>query len=186
MATLRTARVASRLRAPIGGWFAVGVVLLVNAVFVLNNLAPYLGLNYAGAMSMYSGLAETGDNHLLMPKAPIDGAFDYVSVVQVDATRDRGVAEVRLFEQLATPDEPPPLVNLNAVRYHVRRACASEPRLRLRLKLQTQAGQQINIDNTCADPTMHRYAPVTSYAPCGNRTCRRAFERWLENDVFGN
>jgi hypothetical protein len=47
----------------IGTWFALAVVLVVDAAFLLNNLVPYLGLNYAGAKTMYSGLAPGGANH---------------------------------------------------------------------------------------------------------------------------
>ena len=36
------------------------MILVVDAAFALNNLAPYLGLNYVGAMTMYSGLAPGG------------------------------------------------------------------------------------------------------------------------------
>ena len=52
-------------------------VLLVCGAFVVNNLGPYIGINYAGAMTMYSGLAPGGDNHLFLPRIALSDAHAY-------------------------------------------------------------------------------------------------------------
>jgi hypothetical protein len=162
------------VRAGFGTCFAIATVLLVNAAFSLNNLAPYLGLDYAGAMTMYSGLVGGGDNHLLLPKFRLSDANAYVSVVRVEAARDRRTEAVRVLQRLATPDgQERPLVHLNLVRYQVSRACAAAQGVPLKLALLTETGRRLDVDDACTDPALQRYAVLSSYPVCKNRPCRR-------------
>src|SRR5687768_5775690 len=69
-----------------GGRFAFAFVLLVNAAFVLNNLAPYLGLNCVAAMTMYASLNPGADNHLVLRLLALTDAGEYVRLLVV-ATR---------------------------------------------------------------------------------------------------
>ena len=169
-----------RFGASFGTWFAIAALLLVNGAFVVNNLAPYLGLNYAGAMTMYSGLVGGGDNHLFMSKLSLSDAYAYVSVVRVSARgRARETPALELFEDLTTPDgQPRPLVQLDLVRYHASRACASAPSSSLALTLLTETGRRLELENVCAEPSMLRYAVLSSYPRCKNRWCVRVLQRW--------
>jgi hypothetical protein len=154
-------------------------MLLVNAAFVLNNLAPFLGLNYAGAMTMYSGLRPGGENHLVMPRIPLSDANAYVSILQVEAARDRGAPAMRLLQRLTTREGPErPLVHWNIVRYQASRTCGFAEGVRLKLILITEAGRQLDVDNACAEPALVRYAVLSSYPPCKNRLCERILEQW--------
>ena len=150
-------------------------------LFVLNNLAVYLGLTYFGPMTMYSGLTREGENHLLMPKIPLTEANAYVAVVRVDAERDSGVPGVQLFRRLQTRvGDRRPLIHFNVVRYQVGQACAASPGGRLALTLQTSAGRRLDVEDACAEPALRRYDLLTSYSVCKERLCRRAFAEWLE------
>ena len=173
-------------RASLGAAFAVAVILLVDGAFALNNLAPYLGLNYASAMTMYSGLRGGGDNHLFMSKIRRSEERGYVSIVHADAARDRGAPAVRLLQQLASREgEQRPLIHLNVVRYQASRACASAPGVRLELRLLTEAGRPIEVKDGCAEPAMRRYDVLSSYPPCKNLSCERVLAHWQEGVTQG-
>jgi hypothetical protein len=174
-------------RGPLGAAFAVGTLLLVIAAFVLNNLGPYLGINYAGAMTMYSGLSGGGENHLVMSKILPLGMRTYVSVVHADAAGDRGSPAVKLFRDLATSKgERRPLVHQNVVRYQASRACSAAPNVRLELRLRTEDGQTIDLKNVCAEPSWLRYDVVSSYPPCREILCRNVFEDWQQRLMATN
>jgi hypothetical protein len=170
-----------------GAWFPIAVLLLVNGAFALNNLAPYLGLNYAGAMTMYSGLGASGDDHLLMPKIRLGDADTYVSIVRATPSGgDRDTPSLRLLRTLrADAVRPRPLAHLDFVRYHVSRACGAAADVGLELVLLTEAGQRLESEDACADPAMLRYAVVTSYPRCKSAACARVLERWREEHLAG-
>ena len=137
-------------------------------------------------MTMYSGLSGGGDNHLFMPKIRLSEAHGYVSIVDVDAARDRGTPAVRLFRQLTSREgEQRPLIHLNVVRHQASRACASAPGVRLELVLLTQAGRLIDLRNACAEPALLRYDVLSSYPPCKDPACQRVFEHWQEGVAAG-
>jgi hypothetical protein len=164
-----------------GAWFAIAIILIADLAFALNNLAPYLGLDYAGAMTMYSGLAPGGANHLFMPRLPLSDADTYVAILDV-GVEDLEAPEAGLFRRLATPrDGVRPLVHLNFVRYHASRACGAAPSGRLKLALLTDAGRAIDVADACAEPALLRYAFLSSYPPCKNRPCERALRLWRED-----
>ena len=165
-----------------GAWFAGAMLAVVCGAFVLNNLAVYSGLNHVGPMTMYSGLTDDGDNHLLIPTIPLSEEHAYVAILRVEAARDRRAPAVALLNRLATREGGErPLVHFNVVRHQASRACAVAPNVRLSLTLQTSAGRTLAVENACADPTMLRPDVVTSYSVCKNRPCRRALEEWLED-----
>ena len=165
------------MRPPFGTWLALAAVLLVNGAFVLNNLAPYLGLNYAGAMTMYSGLAPSGDNHFFMPKAPLSDAASYVWIVRFAAT-DLRTPEARQFEAFTawTRQRQRP-VSLNFVRYHASLVCRSAPDALVALTLLTESQQQLAYSNVCAEPSMLRYSVLSKYPAC-QPECKDALRQW--------
>lgn len=165
------------MRPSFGTWLALAVVLLVNGAFVLNNLAPYLGLNYAGAMTMYSGLDPSGDNHFLMPKVPLSDAASYVWIVRFAAT-ELQTTEARQFEAFsAWTRQRQRSVSLNFVRYHASRVCRSAPDARVGLTLLTESQQQLAYRDVCAEPAMLRYAVLSKYPAC-QPECKDALRQW--------
>lgn len=165
--------VAERAGPSLGDRFALATVLLIGAAFVLNNLAPYLGLNYAGAMTMFSGITVTADNHLFIPKVALGGEGAYVSITDRKAQNlTRPMTET--IDRLLRSGNERPQVSINVLRYHLSRACASSPGASLSLTLVTEAGQRREHENVCAEPSMLRYDVLTSRRPCNNRACTRA------------
>lgn len=165
--------IAGGARASAGTWFALATVLLVNAAFVLNNLAPYLGLNYAGAMTMFSGITVTADNHLFMPKLRLFDAGTYVTMPERKA-RDLPRSAAETIDRLLRSGNERPQLHLNVARYHFSRACASSPTAGLAVTLITDIGQRLDYDDICTEPSMLRYDVLTSRRPCNNRACTRA------------
>ena len=148
----------------LGTLVALGTVLVVNAAFAFNNLAPYLGLNHVGAMTMFSGLTETADNHFVMPKVALGDADTYVAILRA---RPRGSTPAATDQFEAFADwAGGELVSLDLLRYQVSRVCASEHAARLELAFRTQAGRRLGFEDACAEPTMQRYALLSGVADC--------------------
>ncbi len=167
---------------PAGTWVALAAVLLVNGAFVVNNLAPYLGWNYAGAMTMYSGLTAIGDNHLLMPKVPLGDADSYVRIVRFVA-RDVETPSARDFGSFASwAEQRRRLVSMNFVRYHAGRVCASAAGARAELVLQTEDRRRLAYPDVCTVPAMLRYAPLTKYPIC-QPDCKDVLRLWVLGKV---
>lgn len=157
---------AGRGRSRNGARCAFVIVLLINGAFVLNNLAPYLGLPYDGAMTMFSRLTAVADNHLFMPKIAVADADAYVKIVAVGPGNPHASA-AREFEAFADrAKRQRALVSLNFVRYHASRICRSSPDATLSLSLLTTEGEPIEPDNVCAEPSMLRYAILSGYPEC--------------------
>jgi hypothetical protein len=170
------------MRPRLGTLVAPATVLLVSGAFVLNNLAPYLGLNYAGAMTMYSGLAPAGDNHFFMPKIPLSDADNYVRIVRV-AAPNVPTAAARQFEAFgawARQRQRP--VSLNFVRYHASRICRSAPDARVELTLLTPEQERLSFQDVCAEPSMLRYAVLSKYPAC-EPECKDVLRQWALGKV---
>jgi hypothetical protein len=152
-----------------GTWIALSVVVSVNALFALNNVAPYLGLPNVGAMTMFSGLNETATNHFLMPKIPLGDADRYVLIVRArPADIDPLQAEqFRAFTRWASGD----FVSLNLVRYQSSRVCLSSPRASLELTIRTESRRQLIFEDVCSEPSMLQAALLTGGADC-KQPCR--------------
>jgi hypothetical protein len=160
-----------------GDWFAQATLLLVSAVFVLNNLAPYLGLHWAGAMTMFSGLAPTGDNHFFMPKVSLSDADDYVSITQLElrTVRTRQADNFKTFVAWAKDERR--RLHLNLVRYQISRVCQSAPGVSMQLTLQSEDGHEMSSDNACAEPAMLQYSLITEYPEC-QPDCLSVIRKW--------
>lgn len=164
-------------------WFALATVVLVNAALIVDNFAPYLGLTYAGGMTMYSGITDMFDNHLFMPKIPLSDADTYVSIIRVNAGVETPPA--RQFQAFAAwTRRERRVVNINFVRYHTSRICQSAPSAGLQLALRTEAGQRLEFDNACSEPSMLRYALLSKYPECKPR-CRGILEEWAIGKLRG-
>jgi hypothetical protein len=158
------------------------IVLLINGAFALNNLAPYLGLPYDGAMTMFSRLTAVADNHLFMPKIALSDADTYVTMVAVSPgdPHTSAARELDAFADRAKRQRA--LVSLNFVRYHASRICRSSPDATLRLSLLTRDGEPIQADNACAEPSMLRYAILSGYPEC-DPDCRRYLRSRAARDL---
>jgi hypothetical protein len=169
---------ATRVRpARWGAFFAIAVLGLVNGAFVLNNLALYLGMNYAGAMTMFSGINPTADNHFLMPKLSFTRADRYVTISRLNAGSldTQPAREFQVFASWTNRERR--LVNLNFVRYHVTRMCQSAPNATLELSLRTEAGQRLEFDNACAERSMLGYTVLSKYPEC-KPSCHGTLQEW--------
>src|SRR5918997_189769 len=133
-----------------GARFALATVLLVNAAFVWNNLAPYFGLHHVGALTMFSGLTETADNHLVMPKVPLGDADAFVTIVRAraDGAAPSATDQFRAFTAWARGRQ----VNADLLRYQISRVCASADGASLELTVQGRTGQRTTIEDACAEP----------------------------------
>jgi hypothetical protein len=159
---------------------ALSVVVLVNAAFAVNNLAPFLGLHYAGAMTMFSNQAAIDDKHLFMPKLHLSDAGVYVSILRFEP-RNLRTSAAREFGAFATwTGSTRRVVNLNFVRYHASRVCGSAPGGSVGLTLRTEAGGQMDYENVCAEPSMLRYAPLTSMSEC-RPDCWARVKQWARS-----
>jgi hypothetical protein len=126
---------------------------------------------------MFSGISETFDNHLLMPTVPLADGGTYVAIsrLSVSGLETPPASQFQAFTAWANRERR--LVNLNFVRYHANRICQSAPNATLQLGLRTEAGQRLEFDNACAEPSMLRYALFTKYPECKPR-CRGVLEEW--------
>jgi hypothetical protein len=160
-----------------GDWFARVTLLLVSAAFVLNNLAPYLGLHWAGAMTMFSGLAPSGDNHFFMPKLSLSDADDYVSITQLDLgnVSTRQADNFKTFVTWAKEERR--RLHLNLVHYQISRVCQSAPGVSMQLTLQSEDGREISFDNVCAEPAMQQYSLISEYPEC-QPDCLSVIRKW--------
>lgn len=169
---------ATRGRPPL--WnvcFAIAVLAFVNGAFVVNNLSPYFGLTYAGAITMFSGISATADNHFFMPKLPIAESDTYVAISRLD-TGSLDTLPARQFQAFAAwTNRERRLVNLNFLRYHAARICQSAPNATLQLSLRTEAGQRLEFDNACAEPKMLGYTVLSKYPEC-KPSCHSLLQEW--------
>lgn len=163
-----------------GAVFALTIVVLVNAVFVVNNLAPYLGLHYAGAMTMFSNQAAINGRHFFMPKLALSDAGVYVQIQRFEPRNVESPAASELGAFATWTGSTRRVVNLNFVRYHVSRVCESAPDARVGLTLRTEAGAQMDFENVCAEPSMLRYSPLTSMSEC-KPVCWGYVKQWARS-----
>jgi hypothetical protein len=171
------ALIVSRSRPSRGRLFACAAVLLVNGLFVLNNLAPYLGLPNVGAMTMFSRL--TDGSHFILPKVTLSDTGSYVSAVRV-AMRGPDTAETRELQAFADwAGRHGSRINLNFLRYHVDRMCRSVPDGSVSLRLLDEAGRVRSFDNVCTEPTMRNYAVLARFAEC-QPGCKGVLARWAQ------
>ena len=169
------------LRSRPGVWFAGAMVLLFNGAFLLNNLAPYLGLNYAGAMTMYSNLSPRGENHLIMPSLTLSEGGSYVRILRV-STRDLKTPAAEQFDEFADyAARRGRMVHINFLRYHAARVCESAPQATLSLTLASEQGGRMEIRNACAEPTMLSYSLLSGYPEC-RPGCDGELRKWAASN----
>ena len=168
---------ARRARPTWGSWIALMSLVLVGALFVGNNLAPYLGLPHSGPMTMYSGLSPRADNHFFMPSLPVGESGVYVTVLEtggpaLDTSPGRtfrGIGDYARRRGFA--------LSMNLVRYHAHRACLASATPQLRLSLQRDDRQRVEHDNICADPAALRYILLPGHPDCDRCDSFREFHR---------
>ena len=165
-----------------GSWFALATIVLAGSLFVLNNLGPYLGLPYSGAMTMFSGLAQGAANHFFMPHIPLGDGGTFVTVVRVDGP----AAETRpgrMFKALGdSARQRGQVLTLNVIRYHSSRACAAAERPELQLHLRTTDGRAIEYANVCEEPRELQYSMLPGVPTCGSG-CDN-FRHFARSDEF--
>jgi hypothetical protein len=119
-------------------------------------------------MTMFSGLTYRADNHFLVPKISLSDADVTFDVVRL-AGRNVDTPSGQVFKAVVDfAEEERKLLNINIVRYHASRTCASGPNPDLRLTIRTEDGRRRDYRNVCAEPSMTRYVLLTSQLPCDN------------------
>jgi len=157
------------------------VLLLVIGIFLLNNLAPYLGLQYSGAITMFSNLSATGDNHLLMPKISLSDADDYVSVERLDSSVQ--TARFRQFKAFVDwTKRRDVLINLNFLRYHLNRLCGEERDRAVSVQIVGQGGSRAVHENACDEPSLQGYFGLSSYDEC-DPECENYLRQWARGEI---
>jgi hypothetical protein len=160
-----------------GTRFACVTVLLVSALFTLNNLGPYLGLHYAGALTMFSNRAAMSNNHFFLRRVTLSEAGSYVAIARV-APRNVKSRPAREFQTFATwTNRNRRLVSLNFVRYQASRVCASSPNAGLQISLRTESGQMLQFENVCDEPEMLSYTVLSSVPEC-RPACTTFIKEW--------
>jgi hypothetical protein len=168
-----------------GASLALATIVLVNGLFVYNNLAPFFGLDFAGATTMFSALAEDFSEHLVMPYAPLKDDFAYVRIEQLGLPEAAGLPAWELGAFAAYAARTERLVNLNFLRYHLKRSCESTPGGRIRLAVRGQDGQQRRYDDVCAQPDLLWYSVLSGYREC-KPDCRGVIRRWARSGLVGS
>jgi hypothetical protein len=168
-----------------GASLALAIVVLVNGLFVYNDLAPFLGLDFAGATTMFSAMAEDFSEHLVMPHAPLKDDFAYVQIEQLGLPEAAGLPARELGVFVAYAARNRRLVNLNFLRYHLKRSCDSTPGGGIRLSLRGRDGQQLRYDDVCAQPDLLWYSVLSSYREC-KPDCRGVIRRWARSGLVGS
>jgi hypothetical protein len=164
---------------PTRGWhlYALATVLLVNALFVLNNLAPYFALHHAGAMTMYSGLSASANNHWFMPSFPLADGATYVTVARFDRRNGETRAAKELEAFVRWTRQTRRVVHLNFVRYQLSRVCGADADAEIQLAYVAEDGHRQAFENVCAEPGMLHYALLSGYTEC-KPGCRDFLQRW--------
>jgi hypothetical protein len=171
---------AEGLRNP-GAVVAPLLVIAICLAFVYNNLAPYAGLNSAGAMVMFSGLSKSFDTHLFLPRYSVTDDFEYVRVVEMSAHPPNlpAARELSAFLSALPARER---VNRNFLRYQASRICGAAPDVALRLSLRRSTGDRVEVADACGQAEWRGYAVLSGYEVClGN--CDRLLVRWARGQL---
>jgi hypothetical protein len=166
----------------LSGWFGLALIVVVSAGYAYNNLAPFLGLNYAGALNMFSGMDANSANHLLLPRLAVSHDYDFAQIAQLEPRPAEGLAAQELRLLLAVAGERG-WVNLYLVRYQTDRFCRSSADGQLLLVVRRQDGAVLQYDDACAVPAAREYALVTSYPLC-RYGCQGRLHSWARGELL--
>ena len=185
MQVCQTIETPSRARRSRGASLALAIVLLVNGLFLYNNLAPFFGLDFAGATTMFSAMAEDFGDHLLIPHTPLSDDFDYVQIEQLwlPDSAGRPARELGAFVTYAARNRR--LVNLNFIRYHLKRSCDSTPGGGIQLTMLRPNGQRLHFGDVCLRPELLWYSVLSSYREC-KPDCRGIIRRWARSGLVSS
>src|SRR5215207_957650 len=173
---------AEGLRGP-GAVVAPFIVIAICLAFAYNNLAPYVGLNSAGAMVMFSGLSNSFDTHFFLPHYSVTNDFEYVRVVEMTARPPelKAARELSAFLSALSGQER---VNRNFLRYQANRVCGAAPAAALRLRLRRSTGDLVEVEDACVQSEWRRYAVLSGYEVC-LAGCSHLLEKWAQGQLKG-
>ena len=164
-----------------GAVIAPFLVITICLAFAYNNLAPYAGLNSAGAMVMFSGLSKSFDTHLFLPRYSVTDDFEYVRVVGMTA-RPADLPAARELGAFLSALPASERVNRNFLRYQASRICGADPAAALRLSLRRPTGDRVEVADACGQAEWRGYAVLSGYEVClGN--CDRLLVRWARGQL---
>ena len=159
------------------------LVIAICLAFAYNNLAPYVGLNFAGALVMFSGLSKSFDTHFFLPYHSVTDDFEYVRVVRMTARPPelQAVRELGAFLS-ALPEKE--RVNQNFLRYQANRICGADPAAALQLRLRRSTSDRIEVVDACVQSEWRRYAVLSGYDVC-LMGCNKLLEQWARGRLKG-
>ncbi len=151
-------------------------IVVADLVYILNCLAPYLGLKFENSQAMYSQLDARARNHLLVPAQPLREA-DYIREVELEvpvALEDE-VAGLRWF--LRAANESGRSIHLPFLDHHFARICEAQPTAPIRLRYVTGDGVVTRHDDVCSNPELRDPFPIGLFPAC-DPECYGELEIW--------
>ena len=155
---------------------SLGLILLFDGLYIINCLAPYLGLKFNFSQTMYSGLLPTAENHLFFPKIPIFQYDTYASVTSIDIAGVETAHRKNFETFVESARNSGQFIHLNILKYHLDRICREE-NVSIAIEYQTYWKQRVYHSDACVTPRMRQYSSVQLYPSCWP-SCTGELARW--------
>lgn len=152
-------------------------VVVLDVLYVVNCLSPFLGLKFENSQAMYSQLDARARNHLVLPPLPVFGEPVYVRDVAIDlppALEDEGAA-LQWFTRWA--NENGRSLHLPFFDYHFARLCDASSGARIRLRYTAESGAAVVHEDVCAESELRDPFPIGLYPAC-DPECYGELEVW--------
>jgi hypothetical protein len=163
--------------------FLLGAIVTLDLLYVVNCIAPYIGLKYEFAQAMFSMLTFRADNHLFIPAVPLFDVGRFVHVSSAEATGRAEPVARKFTEFVRWADTNGRSVHINFLRYQMDRICGAAPGDRIRLKLR-EGGVERVYDNACDEPSLRgHYRPGGLYEPC-DPECNLYLRAWASGRPY--
>ncbi len=163
--------------------FLLAAIVTLDLAYVLNCLAPYVGLKYEFAQAMFSMLNFRADNHLFIPAVPLFSVGRFVNVSSAEATGRAEPAARKFTEFVHWADTNGRAVHVNFLRYQLDRICTAAPGNEIRLTLRERGGERV-YENACAEPTLRGHSrPGGMYEPC-EPECNLYLRAWASGRPY--
>jgi hypothetical protein len=163
--------------------FLLGAIVTLDLVYVLNCLAPYVGLKYEFAQAMFSMLSFRGDNHLFIPSVPLFSVGRFVHLTSAEATGQAEPVARKFTEFVRWAETNGRSVHINFLRYQMDRICGAAPGERVHLTVR-DGGQVHDYANACDEPALRGHSrPGGLYEPC-DPECNLYLRAWASGRPY--
>lgn len=152
-------------------------LVVLDLLYILNCLAPYLGLKFENSQAMYSQLDARAHNHLVLSALARAGDDDYVRDVELEVPPqlEGQIAGLRWFLRAANQSHR--LLHLQFLDHHFARLCAFDPSASVELRYTTRGGAVVRHDDVCSEPDLRDPFPIGLYPAC-DPECYGELEVW--------